>query len=62
MRAYRELSLDERVEIQQRMRARKSSRAIARTLGRAPSTISRESPPCVRIVVAPIESGTRGRR
>jgi transposase, IS30 family len=42
MRTYQEMSLEERVEIQQRLDAGDSIRAIARTLGRAPSTISRE--------------------
>lgn len=42
MRTYQELSLNERVEIQQRLQAGDSLRAIARSLGRAPSTISRE--------------------
>jgi transposase, IS30 family len=42
MRTYQELSLEERIEIQQRVEAGDSIRCIARTLGRAPSTISRE--------------------
>ena len=42
MRTYNELSLDERVEIQRRLEAGDSLRAIARSLGRAASTISRE--------------------
>jgi len=42
MRTYNELSLDERVEMQRRLEAGDSLRAIARSLGRAASTISRE--------------------
>jgi IS30 family transposase len=42
MRRYTELTLEERVEIQQRLEAGESLRLIARSLGRAPSTISRE--------------------
>ena len=42
MRTYNELSLDERVELQRRLEAGDSLRAIARSLGRAASTISRE--------------------
>lgn len=42
MRTYQELALNERIEIQQRLEAGDSLRAIARSLGRAPSTISRE--------------------
>jgi transposase, IS30 family len=42
MRSYQEMSLDERVEIQQRLEAKHSIRSIARTLDRAPSTISRK--------------------
>ena len=42
MRTYNELSLDERVELQRRLEAGDSLRAIARSLGWAASTISRE--------------------
>ena len=42
MRTYHELDLDERVEIQRRLEAGDSQRAIARSLKRSPSTISRE--------------------
>lgn len=42
MRTYQELVLNERVEIQQRIQSGDSLRAIARSLGRSPSTISRE--------------------
>lgn len=49
MRTYQELSLEERIEIQQRVDAGDSLRAIARTLGRSPSTISRE---CRRVTGA----------
>ena len=42
MRSYHELVLEERVEIQRRLEAGDSQRAIARSLRRAPSTISRE--------------------
>lgn len=42
MRTYNELSLEERVEIQQRLESGESMRAISRSLGRAPSTITRE--------------------
>lgn len=42
MRTYQDLSLEERIEIQQRVEKGDSLRAIARTLGRSPSTISRE--------------------
>lgn len=49
MRTYQELSLDERIEIQQRLEVGDSLRAIARSLGRAPSTISRE---CGRVAAA----------
>ena len=42
MRTYQELALDERIEIQRRREAGDSLRAIARSLQRAPSTISRE--------------------
>ena len=42
MRTYQELSLNERIEIQQRLESGDSLRAIARSLGRSPSTISRE--------------------
>lgn len=42
MRTYNELSLDERVELQRRLEAGDSLRAIARSLGRAASTLSRE--------------------
>lgn len=46
MRTYSELTLEERVEIQQLLESGDSLRAIGRALGRAPSTISRE---CRRI-------------
>ena len=46
MRTYSELRLEERVEIQQRLESGDSLRAIGRSLGRSPSTISRE---CRRI-------------
>lgn len=49
MRTYQELDLDERVEIQRRLEAGDSLRAIARSLRRAPSTISRE---CARVTEA----------
>ena len=42
MRTYQELALSERIEIQQRLEVGDSLRAIARSLSRAPSTISRE--------------------
>jgi IS30 family transposase len=42
MRTYHELDLDERVEIQRRLEAGDSLRAIGRSLNRSPSTISRE--------------------
>jgi IS30 family transposase len=42
MRTYHELDLDEHVEIQRRLEAGDSQRAIARSLKRSPSTISRE--------------------
>ena len=42
MRTYNELRLEERVEMQQRLASGESLRAIGRSLGRAPSTISRE--------------------
>jgi transposase, IS30 family len=42
MRTYQEVGLNERIEIQQRLESGDSLRAIARSLGRAPSTISRE--------------------
>jgi IS30 family transposase len=42
MRTYNEMSLDERVEVQRRLEAGDTLRAIARSLGRAPSTLSRE--------------------
>lgn len=42
MRTYSELRLEERVEMQQRLASGESLRAIGRSLGRAPSTISRE--------------------
>lgn len=42
MRTYSELTLEERVEIQQRLESGDSLRAIGRSLGRAASTISRE--------------------
>lgn len=42
MRTYNELRLEERVEIQQRLESGQSMRAIGGSLGRAPSTISRE--------------------
>jgi IS30 family transposase len=42
MRTYNELTLEERVEMQQRLESGDSLRAIGRSLGRAPSTISRE--------------------
>ena len=42
MRTYNELTLEERVEIQQRLESGDSLRAISRSLGRAASTISRE--------------------
>ena len=41
MRTYNELTLEERVEIQQRLGSGESLRAIGRSLGRSPSTISR---------------------
>lgn len=43
MRTYNELTLEERVEIQQRLESGDTLRAIGRSLGRAASTISRES-------------------
>lgn len=42
MRTYIELTLEERVEMQQRPASGDSLRAIARSLGRSPNTISRE--------------------
>jgi IS30 family transposase len=42
MRTYNELRLEERVEMQQRLASGDSLRAIARSLGRSPSTVSRE--------------------
>ena len=42
MRTYNELTLEERVEMQQRLESGDSLRAIGRSLGRSPSTISRE--------------------
>lgn len=42
MRTYKELGLEERVEMQQRLESGDSLRAIGRSLGRSPSTISRE--------------------
>ena len=42
MRTYNELTLEERVEMQQRLESGESLRAIGRSLGRAASTISRE--------------------
>ena len=39
MRTYSELTLEERVEIQQRIESGGSLRAIGRSLGRAPSTL-----------------------
>lgn len=42
MRTYNELTLEERVEIQQRLESGEGLRAIGRSLGRATSTISRE--------------------
>lgn len=42
MRTYKELGLEERVEMQCRLEAGDSLREIARSLGRSPSTISRE--------------------
>jgi IS30 family transposase len=42
MKTYNELSLEERVEMQQRLESGESLRAIGRSLGRSPSTISRE--------------------
>lgn len=42
MRTYNELSLEERVEMQQRLESGESLRAIGRSLGRSTSTISRE--------------------
>ena len=42
MRTYNELSLEERVEMQQRLESGDSLRAVGRSLGRSPSTISRE--------------------
>lgn len=42
MRTYNELSLDERVEVQCRLEGGDTLRAIARSLGRAPSIVSRE--------------------
>lgn len=42
MRSYQEMSLDERVDIQRRLEGGDSLRCIARSLGRAASTISRE--------------------
>lgn len=42
MRTYNELTLEERVEIQQRLESGDTLRAIGRSLGRAASTISRE--------------------
>ncbi|WP_136260120.1 IS30 family transposase, partial [Rhodanobacter lindaniclasticus] len=50
MRTYNELTLNERVEIQQRLASGDSLRAIGRSLGRAPSTISRE---CRRASASP---------
>ncbi len=41
MRTYQELSLNKRIEIQQRLQTCDSLRAIARSLGREPSTIIR---------------------
>jgi IS30 family transposase len=42
MRTYNELTLEERVEIQQRLASGETLRAIGRSMGRAASTISRE--------------------
>jgi IS30 family transposase len=42
MRTYNELTLEERVEMQQRLESGDSLRAIGRSLGRSASTISRE--------------------
>lgn len=42
MRTYNELTLEERIEMQQRLASGDSMRAIGQSLGRAPSTISRE--------------------
>ena len=42
MRTYNELTLEERVEMQQRLESGESLRAVGRSLGRAASTISRE--------------------
>jgi IS30 family transposase len=42
MRTYNELTLEERVEIQQRLESGDTLRAIGRSLDRAASTISRE--------------------
>jgi IS30 family transposase len=42
MRTYNELSLEERVEIQQSLTSGDSLRVIGRSLDRSPSTISRE--------------------
>ncbi|KAF1681863.1 IS30 family transposase, partial [Pseudoxanthomonas broegbernensis] len=50
MRTYNEVTLNERVEIQQRRASGDSLRAIGRSLGRAPSTISRE---CRRASASP---------
>ncbi len=46
MRTYNELSLEERVEMQQRLESGDSLRAVGRSLGRSPSTIS---PECRRV-------------
>jgi IS30 family transposase len=43
MRTYKEMTLEERVEIQQRLESGEALRGIARSLGRAASTISREA-------------------
>ena len=50
MRTYNELTLEERVEMQQRLETGDSLRVIGRSLGRAASTISRE---CRRASVDP---------
>jgi IS30 family transposase len=50
MRTHNELTLEERVEIQQRLESGDTLRAIGRSLGRAASTISRE---CRRASVDP---------
>jgi Transposase and inactivated derivatives, IS30 family len=42
MRTYNELTLEERVEMQQRLESGDGLRAIGRSQGRAASTISRE--------------------